>query len=84
LLAQWHTLIGACLQDLAAKGILPKAAPRPAPVHVVVEENPTREIEINDTETKTRYNLTKRTLHDEILRQTGCLVITRYVRNKKF
>jgi len=64
-------------EDLAAKGILPKAAPRPAPVHVVVEENPTREIEINDTETKTRYNLTKRTLHDEILRQTGCLVITR-------
>mmetsp|Transcript_9620 Transcript_9620/g.16530 ORF Transcript_9620/g.16530 Transcript_9620/m.16530 type:complete len:449 (-) Transcript_9620:484-1830(-) len=60
--------------DLAAKRLsITKAAHHPAPV----VENPTREIEINETESKIRSNLTKRTLHDEILRQTGCLVITR-------
>lgn len=35
------------------------------------------EVEINDADPKTRYNLTKRTTQEEIMRKTNCVVSTR-------
>lgn len=41
------------------------------------EEDLSQEVEINDADPKTRYNLTKRTTQEEIMRKTSCVVSTR-------
>lgn len=41
------------------------------------EEDVSQEVLINDADPKTRYNLTKRTTQEDIMRRTSCVVSTR-------
>jgi hypothetical protein len=66
-----------CMQDLMAKGKLPHH--RVQQVHQVQEEKKeiSRDVSINDAPPQIRFQLTKRTIQDEIQRRTGALIGTR-------